>query len=140
MALAQAGLVGRLIQRFGEWPLLSIGSGLMGIGLGLLMMTQTMLVILIYVSVFSFGMAVFSPSVTALVTKHGGNRLGTALDFQNAVNSLGQTGGPFLGAILLGWNIHVPYVLAALPLILVGVFSGKGIKRFTIPLREINNR
>ncbi len=140
MALAQAGLVGRLIQRFGEKTLLSTGSGLMGLGLVLLMMTQTMMVILIYVSAFSFGMAMFSPSVTALVTKHGGNRLGMALGFQNAANSLGQTGGPFLGAVLLGWNVHAPYVLASLPLILIGLFSGKGIKRSTIPLREINNR
>ncbi len=52
MALAQAGLVGRLIDRFGEKPLLSIGSGLMGIGLILLMSTETMPVILIYVGVF----------------------------------------------------------------------------------------
>ncbi len=129
MALAQAGLVGRLIQRFGEHLLLSIGSGLMGLGLVLLMMTQTMIVILIYVSIFSFGMAVFSPSATALVTKHGGNRLGSALGFQNAMNSLGQTGGPFLGALLFGWNIHVPYLLAALPLIVFGMFEWKKMPR-----------
>jgi DHA1 family multidrug resistance protein-like MFS transporter len=125
MAVAQAGLVGRLIDRFGEKPLLSIGSALMGIGLVLLMMTQTMIVILIYVGLFALGMAMFNPSVTALVTKNRGNRLGTALGLQNAVNSLGQAGGPFLGGILLGWYVHVPYLLAALPLIGVGIFAVK---------------
>ncbi len=53
--------------------------------------------------------------------------MGTALGLQNAVNSLGKTGGPFLGGILLGWNIHAPYLLAALPLVAFGILVAKKV-------------
>jgi DHA1 family multidrug resistance protein-like MFS transporter len=125
MAAAQVSVVGWLIGRIGEKPLLSVGFGLMGVGLVLLMTAQTLGLILVYVAIFAFGMAALSPSLAALVSKQAGRHSGRALGMQSAVNSLGQAGGPLVGGLLLAWYVHVPYLLTALPLIGTAVFIGR---------------
>lgn len=125
MAGAQATIVGQFISRLSEKKLLSAGFGLMGLGLMLLMTAQTLAFILAYVALFALGMAAINPSIAALVSKRAGKNSGAVLGWQNAVNSLGQASGPLVGGLLLGWYIHVPYLLAALPLISTAVFLGR---------------
>ncbi len=100
MAAAQAGVVGWLIGRVGEMPMLSLGFGLMGTALILLMTTQTMMFILFYVVLFALGMAALNPSLASLVSKRSGKNAGAALGLQTAANSLGQAAGPLVGSIL----------------------------------------
>ncbi len=125
MAGAQISVVGSLIGRFGERTMLSAGFGLMGLGLTLLMTGKTLTFILVYVGIFALGMAVVNPGIAALVSKRAGKNSGTALGWQNAVNSLGQAGGPVVGGLLLAWYVHVPYLLTAVPLIAVAVILRK---------------
>jgi DHA1 family multidrug resistance protein-like MFS transporter len=125
MAVAQMGVVGWFIVRIGEKSLLPIGLGFMGVGMGLLMTTQTMALILAYVALFALGMAILSPSLASLVSKRAGRWSGAALGVQNATNSLGQASGPFFGGLMFSWNIHAPYLLAAVPLIGVAFLVGR---------------
>ena len=124
MAIAQISVVGWLIERVGEKPLLPFGLGLMGVGLALLMTTQVMALILPYVALFALGMALLSPSLASLVTKRAGERFGAASGVLNATNSLGQASGPFLGSLVFTWNVHAPYLLTAVPLIGTAIFIG----------------
>ncbi len=125
MAAAQAGVVGRFIGRVGEMPMLSLGFGLMGIALILLMTTQTMSLILSYVVLFALGMAALNPGLASLVSKRSGKHAGAALGLQSAANSLGQAAGPLVGSILFTWDIHVPYLLTAVPLIIAAIIMGR---------------
>jgi len=127
MAAAQAGVVGRFIGKVGEMPLLSVGFGLMGTALILLMTTQTMTLILAYVVLFALGMAAINPALASLVSKRAGKHSGAALGLQSAANSLGQAGGPLAGSILFTWDIHAPYLLTALPLIIIAIIMGRKI-------------
>jgi len=127
MAGAQASVIGGLIDRVGEKSLMAAGFGLMGIGLILLMTTQKLTFILVYVAIFALGMAALNPSVTTLVSKCAGKNPGTALGVQSSVNSLGQAGGPLVGGLLLAWYIHVPYLLTALPLIVIAFLIGRKV-------------
>ena len=125
MAAAQAGVVGRFIGRVGEMPMLSLGFGLMGIALILLMTTQSMTLILSYVVLFALGMAALNPGLASLVSKRSGKHAGAALGLQSAANSLGQAAGPLVGSILFTWDIHVPYLLTAAPLIIAAIIMGR---------------
>lgn len=124
MAVAQVGAVGRLIGRIGERPLLPPGFLLMGSALFLLMTTRDMALILFYVSLFAIGMALINPSLSSLVSRNAGEISGTALGMQSAVISLGQTAGPVVGGLLFIWNVHVPYLLAALMMTGTAVILG----------------
>ncbi|GBE01055.1 MAG TPA: MFS transporter [Nitrospirae bacterium] len=125
MAAAQAGVVGRFIGRVGEMPMLSLGFGLMGSALILLMTAQTMTFILFYVVLFALGMAALNPGLASLVSKRSGKHAGAALGLQSAANSLGQAAGPVVGSILFTWNIHLPYLLTAVPLIVTAIIMGR---------------
>jgi len=125
MAAAQAGVVGWLIGRVGEIPMLSLGFGLMGTALILLMTTQTMMFILFYVVLFALGMAALNPSLASLVSKRSGKHAGAALGLQTAANSLGQAAGPLMGSILFTWDIHLPYLLTAVTLFITAIILGR---------------
>ncbi len=125
MAGAQICMVGWLIDRIGEVPLLSFGFGFMGTALILLMTTQTMALILLYAALFALGMAGLNPSLASLVSKRAGKHSGAALGLQTAVINLGQASGPLVGGLLFAWYIHVPYLLTALPLIITSLFIGR---------------
>ncbi len=125
MAAAQAGVVGRFIGRVGEMPMLSLGFGLMGIALILLMTTRTMTFILLYVVLFALGMAALNPGLASLVSKRSGKHAGAALGLQSAANSLGQAAGPVVGSLIFTWDIHMPYLLTAVPLILTAIIMGR---------------
>ena len=125
MAVGQGTVVGWLIDRVGEKPLLSAGYLLMGLGLVFLMTTSTMGFILFYVSLFASGVALITPSLATLVSRRAGDRPGSAFGFLNAANSLGQAGGPTIGGLLFAWQIHVPYMMTAVILLVAAIFVTK---------------
>lgn len=117
MAVAQASIVGNLFDRFGEHRLLPLGFGLMGVALLVLMIVRTMMLILVSVAFLALGMAIIIPALSSLVSKRPSVSTGKVLGIQAAVNSLGQATGPMIGGFLFAWYLHVPYLIAALPLL-----------------------
>lgn len=124
MAGVQVGLVGRLIDRFGERSLIGAGFALTGIGLWLLVTTIEPVMILLFVGVLALGVGLLSPSLTVLVSKKSGDQPGSALGLQSAALSLGQAGGPLLGGLLFAWHHHTPYWVSAPLLLLAAVWVG----------------
>jgi MFS transporter, DHA1 family, multidrug resistance protein len=88
-----------------------------GIALILLMLTKTMPLILTYVGVLAFGMALLIPTLATLTSRQSDTDIGTALGLQNAASTLGQFAGPATGGLLFIWSIHIPYLVAAVPLL-----------------------
>lgn len=113
MAIGQGTLVPVLIGRFGEMPLLPAGFALMSLGLMFLMTTKHMVFILLYVTLFAMGVALITPTLASMVSKRAGRNIGTALGQLTAANNLGQAFGPLVGGVLIGWQIHFPYLLTA---------------------------
>ena len=122
MASAQAFVVVRLIDRFGERPLLPTGFALMGIALVMLMTTQDLNIILIYVALLAFGVALIIPSLATLVSRRSYDKQGAALGQLIAANNLGQAFGPAIGGILFVWQIHAPYFLTAFLLLATAAY------------------
>ena len=122
MASAQAVVVVRLIDRFGEKPLLPTGFALMGIALVMLMTTQDLNIILIYVALLAFGVALIIPSLATLVSRLSSDKQGAGLGQLIAANNLGQAFGPAIGGILFVWQIHAPYLFTAFLLLATAAY------------------
>jgi DHA1 family multidrug resistance protein-like MFS transporter len=121
MAGMQATVVVWLFTRVAEPVLVGAGFLVMGVGLALLMLSRELVPVLIYVSVFALGTALVTPSLVSMVSKMEGGRTGAALGLQNASGSIGQAVGPTVGAALLPWSVHAPYLLAAVLLVVAAI-------------------
>ena len=122
MTVFQAGAVGFLAGRIGEIYQIGAGFALMGTGIVLLSTARTTFFVFAFVALLALGMAFIAPNLAALISKRGGEQqAGASLGVQNAVNSLGQAGGPLLGGALFVWQMNAPYVLSGALLIAVAL-------------------
>ncbi len=114
MAAVQAGVVPHLMSHKSSKFLLLLGFSLVGGALLLMMTAKSLNIILGFVTILAFGMAILIPSLSVLVIKSSDKQYGMALGIQSSANSLGQAFGPPLGALLLNWYIHLPYLLTGI--------------------------
>lgn len=124
MAFPQGTIVAGFIDRFSAVKLLPNGLIIMASGLALLMFSQTISIILVFVAILAFGMAIVIPSITVMISQHADQETGSVLGLLTGANSLGQTLGPLLGSLLFTLNIHLPYLLSALFLVLSAAYVG----------------
>ena len=106
IVIMQGGLVGRLVKRFGEQPLLLFGLGALAVGLLLLPLGTSLGVLLIATGILSIGDGAVTPSSSAL------------LSFAAPVDAQGETLGVAQGAGGLGRVLG--------PIIAGGLFSLSG--------------
>jgi len=118
MAFPQGAFVAGYIEKFGAIKLIPVGLVIMAGGLSFLMLSKTLSVILINVSILALGMAIILPSVTVIVSQYGKTNSGGLLGLLTGVNSLGQTLGPLIGSFLFVLNIHLPYLMSSLLLLI----------------------
>ncbi len=135
MTVFQAGAVGFLAGRIAEIYQIGLGFALMGTGIVLLSTARTTFLVFAFVALLALGMALIAPNLAALISKRGGEQqAGASLGVQNAVNSLGQAGGPLLGGALFVWQINAPYVLSgALLIVVASVIAWRAIKNRCAP-------
>ena len=124
MSVAQLGVASELAARVGPWPQVAVGFGLVGASLAMLVSSQGSVVVLSMVATLALGIALVAPNVATLITLRVGSRTGAALGAQATANGIGQTGGAALGGILLAWNMHAPFFLAAALFVAVGAAVG----------------
>lgn len=122
MAVAQGTLVTWFIEKYGPEKILPAGFFLMGAGLTLLMLTESMKMILVFVGILALGMAIITPGIAVIITRHTKSNLTRTLGLLAGSNSIGQTIGPLTGSILFVINIHLPYLLAAAVLFLATMY------------------
>lgn len=129
MTVFQVGVVGVLADKVSEMKQIGVGFAMLGAGIALLAIADTKPLVFAFVVLLSLGMAFIAPNISALVSKRGGEQQsGASLGLQNAANSLGQSLGPFLGGVLLLWQLNAPYVLTGGLLIMLAVaIAGKGL-------------
>ena len=123
MTVFQIGAVGILAGRIREIHQIAAGFGLMGAGIVLLTTARTMPFVITFVALLSLGMSFIAPNLAALISKRGGQRVGTALGIQNAVNSLGQGSGPILGGVLFVLYRNAPYFLSGSLLVVIALVT-----------------
>src|SRR5687767_3623671 len=111
--IIQGGLIGRLVKRFGELPLVIVGALSFAISLFAVPFVGPaaggLAALLVGGGVFSLGNSLAGPALTSLASKSAGPKeQGTVLGVTQSVASLARAIGPFLAAVLINSSVaHV---------------------------------
>ncbi len=97
----QGGLIGRLVKRFGERPLVPAGLALLAVGVALLPLAPRGLPLLAVFGVMSIGQSIATPSLQALISRSAASTdQGSVLGSAQSIGALARAGGPALGGVL----------------------------------------
>lgn len=97
----------------------------MSVGLSGLVVVRSFDLVLSAVAILALGAAFVVPNLAAMVASDSGGRFGEALGLKSSATSLGQFLGPLVGGAMLGWVQSSPYMLAAVVLLVLGVFLAR---------------
>ena len=75
------------------------------------------------------GMGFLTPTMSSLVSRHGGTHAGAALGLESSAKSLGQVVGPLLGGVLFGAAVAIPFWLASALLLGLAPFFAWRVER-----------
>lgn len=132
MALIQGLLVGRLINRIGEEKTAATGIILMGTSFVLFLFMYNIPSSIAFMAVFSAGVGLMRPSISAAVSKRTTAGQGSAMGILNGYDSLGRAIGPVLGGFMLDQGLNLGYytaitisLLALLTLVIGSKITGK---------------
>lgn len=108
--IIQGGLIGRLVKRFGELPLVIVGALCFAISLFAVPFVGPaaggLAALLVGGGVFSMGNSLATPALTSLASKSvGAGEQGTVLGVMQSVASLARAVGPFLAAVLINSSV-----------------------------------
>jgi len=117
------GLVGRLINRWGEDRLVRGGLVLAAAGYLLITLTHNIATLAIYAAIAGAGHALMRPSVASLISKRTPGGQGLSIGIMDSFDSLGRILGPTWGGWLYHLGITLPYVSATVVLVLTAGIS-----------------
>ena len=108
--IIQGGLIGRLVKRFGELPLVIFGALCFAISLFAVPFVGPaaggLAALLVGGGVFSMGNSLATPALTSLASKSAGpDQQGSVLGVTQSVASLARAVGPFLAAVLINSSV-----------------------------------
>ena len=110
----QGGLLGRLINRFGERRIVLIGLVFNALGIVLLMAANSFVTLTIYLTIAGIGNQLIRPTNTSWISKQTQIGQGTAIGIMDAFLSLGRILGPLLGGWLYAKETYPYAVLSAI--------------------------
>ncbi|CUA79126.1 MFS transporter [Anoxybacillus suryakundensis] len=109
-AIVQGGLLGKLIQSFGEGTVIRAGLFLSALGFSLILFIHNFWTAALYLTIFGIGNGVIRPCVSALLTKHTTDGQGSATGMLSSFDSLGRIGGPAIAGWLFTVKPSLPYM------------------------------
>ena len=120
--LLQGGLVGRLVTRFGEEKLITVGFFLAAVGYAMLGFTYTLPGLLGVAAISSFGTGLLRPTLTSLITtKTPRHEQGLVLGLTQSLNSVSQIIAPVIAGILIERGLLSAWALLAATVCVAGL-------------------
>ena len=132
VVLFQGGLLGRMINMFGERKIILTGILLHAFGMVLLPNATPYFTLTLYLISIGIGSQIIRPTNASWFTKQSRTGQGTVIGVMDAFSSLGRILGPFLAIWLHQKNISYPYVVLAGILVIATVC-------LYVPLRRIEH-
>jgi len=128
MILVQGGLVGRLVKRVGEGPLVTAGLLILVAGLFLLPFAPPPIPMVLVFVIIAIGQGIASPSLHSMISRgtHPDEQ-GFVLGANQSMSALARAVGPSLGGVLYLSSQRIPFLASAalllmtLPLAIVAV-------------------
>ncbi len=120
--VVQGGLIGRIVKRYGEKPLVPLGLGLLAVAIGLLPVVPMGAAMMTVFGVIAVGQGLANPSLQALISKAAAAReQGSILGSSQSMSALARATGPALGGVLYDRVGHGMPFYAAGALLAFGV-------------------
>ncbi|UFJ39372.1 MFS transporter [Brevibacillus humidisoli] len=116
-AIVQGGLIGRMVKKWGESAVLSLGLGLYAVGFVLILIGQGFWSLSLYLSLFGAGQGMIRATATSLITRRTTQAQGVTSGTMSSMDSLGRILGPVVAGALFSWHYSAPYIAGA---VLVG--------------------
>lgn len=110
--IVQGGLIGRLVKKFGEKALLTVGMGVVAVTLLVLPSTATLpfYTLLILMAPMAFGTGVINPSISSLLSRSvGKDEQGASLGIGQSLSALGRVFGPAMAGLFYEIHQGLPY-------------------------------
>ena len=127
----QGGLLGRLINKFGERNIVLTGLLLNALGMALLLKAYSFATLTVYLTIAGIGNQLIRPTNTSWISKQTQIGQGAAIGIMDAFLSLGRILGPLLGGWLYAKDAY-PYIVLAGILVIATLC-------LYIPLRRIGD-
>ena len=108
----QGGLLGKLINKFGERRIILIGLLLNALGIVLLLAAYSFASLTLYLTIAGIGNQLIRPTNTSWISKQTQIGQGAAIGIMDAFLSLGRILGPLLGGWLYAKEVY-PYAVLA---------------------------
>lgn len=125
------GLVGPLINRWGEERVVRGGLLLAAVGYLLITVTQNLATLAAYAAVAGAGHSFMRPGVASLISKRTPARQGLSIGIMDSFDSLGRILGPAWGGWVYHAGIGLPYLSATIALLVTAGVSmmtvGRGL-------------
>ncbi|WP_425801066.1 MFS transporter [Desulfitobacterium sp. Sab5] len=115
--IVQGGLIGRLVSRFGDAPLVKTGTYLCGFALIFIILAPNTVTLVMATVLFMVGNSLTGPTSSSLVTKQKSGSQGASLGLFQSFASLGRILGPVIGGALYGLAKGLPYITGAILLL-----------------------
>lgn len=132
VVLFQGGLLGRLINAFGERRIILLGIFLNALGMALLPSAIPYFTLTLYLISIGIGSQIIRPANASWFSKQIRTGQGTVIGIMDAFSSLGRILGPFLAIWLHQKNISYPYIALAGILVITTVC-------LYVPLRRVEH-
>jgi MFS family permease len=119
--ILQGGLIGRLVARFGEPALVSMGFSTLIVGYFGLGLAHSVLMLLVFGTVSAFGNGVIRPGLSSLITQHAGrHEQGVVIGLTQSLMSLASILAPVIAGVLIQHNMLTLWAWIAAGMALVG--------------------
>lgn len=114
MIIVQGGLIGRLVKRFGEAPLVPIGVTILAISLALLPFAPPPQWMTIVFVIMAIGQGIASPSLHSLISKGAApNEQGFVLGTNQSMSALARAVGPSIAGYVYLAGPAMPFFLSS---------------------------
>lgn len=132
VALLQGGILGKLINVFGEFKLIIVGLLLNAVGMVLLPWSKTLVTLTLYLSIAGIGNQIIRPTNTSWISKKTKSGQGATIGVMDAFLSLGRVSGPpFAGKLYAPETFQIPCWISAGILIALSVFLFYPLRRIS---------
>ena len=112
--ILQGALISRLVDRFGDEPLIGIGFASLAVGFVILGLSYTLSITLVAATFVAIGHGLSRPILTSSITRAADrSEQGTVLGVSQSMQSIAQILAPLAGGLLIEKDLTTPWALLA---------------------------
>lgn len=127
-------IMGRLSDKYGRIPLISVGLALGGVTTATLILSSNYFVIAALIAVFGLGLATVTASTSALVADLSRSQgRGGALGILSSIMDVGQSTGPMVaGALITAYSYRLTFGVVGAGLVVISLVYWLGMRRISV--------